>query len=463
MNINILKDKTILILGFGKEGRDTLCFLRNAFPNKALVIADKIEFKNLDKQGKKIIKNTENIELYFGKNYFEVVSKYDVIFRTPGISLQNVRKYTNKKQIITSQTEVFLYQEREKIIGITGTKGKGTTASLIFAILKQAKLSANLIGNIGKPVFSCLNSKAKNNIHVFEVSAQQLQGLKTSPKIAVFLNLYQAHLDYFDNLKHYKKAKTNIALYQKKSDWFIYNADQKFVRDLSKQTKAKKISIGLKNKKTDCWTDKKSIFWKQEKIIDIKNIQLYGMFNLYNIMSAIAVAKILKVRSATIENAIKKFQTLPHRLELVGKFKEITFYNDSLATIPESVIFAIKTFEQDIETLILGGHNANQKFDGLAKQILESKIKNLILFPPVGKRIKDNIYLLARKQAKFNKRITQIKFFTANSMDQAIIYVFKNTKQGKICLLSPAAPSFGIFKNYKERGNMIKQSIQKYG
>jgi len=463
MNINTLKNKTILILGFGKEGRDTLCFLRKAFPNKTLGIADRLELEKLDKKVKKTIKSTKNIELYFGKSYFDAIPQYDIVFRTPGIPLQSVQKYTNAKQKITSQTDFFLQQRRKKTIGITGTKGKGTTASLVFGMLKQNKLPVDLIGNIGKPVLSYLNSTVKKNTYVFELSAQQLQGLKISPHIAVFLNLYRAHLDYFQNLKDYKKAKTNILLYQEKFDWFVYNSDQKFLKDLSQKTKAQKVSIGLKNQKSDCWTNKKSIFWQKEKIVDISKIQIQGNFNLYNIMSAIAVAKILNIPSSAIENTIKRFRPLPHRLELIGKFKGITFYNDSLATIPESAIFAINTFEPKLHTLIVGGYDAKQEFKYLAKKILESKIRNLILFPPVGKRIKDNIILIAKKEDKFKKRLKQIKFFVADSMEQAVIYTFKNTVEGKICLLSPAAPSFGIFKDYKERGELFKQNIKKYG
>ena len=226
MKLTQLKNKKILILGFGKEGKDNYLALRNLFPEKVLGIADKQEISNFQFPISNLLKKDKRVKLYFGKNYLKEIKNYHLIIKTPGISLRLIKPYLTKKQIITSQTQIFLENCKETIVGITGTKGKGTTASLIYQILKKGGLKAKLVGNIGKPVFQTLLKSKKNDIFIYELSSHQLENLKKSPHIAVFLDLYPAHLDYYKNFEEYKKAKENIALRQTKKDFFIYNADQ---------------------------------------------------------------------------------------------------------------------------------------------------------------------------------------------------------------------------------------------
>jgi UDP-N-acetylmuramoylalanine--D-glutamate ligase len=460
MKIEELKDKKILILGLAREGESSFLFLRKKFPKKILALADISDFWQLNPKIQKIIKKDKRVKTYLGKNYLKAIKKYDVIIKSPGIPPKIIKPYLTKKQKITSQTEIFFEECLGKIIGITGTKGKSTTATLIYKILKEGGLPVHLIGNVGKPALSYLKETFLKDIFVFELSSHQLLNLKKSPHLAVFLNIYPEHLDYYKNFKEYFRAKQNITLYQKERDYFIFNCQQEEIKKLAKKTKAKKIPFGLNCSISDfkqgCWIEKGSIFLflenKKEKIISIKDIPLPGKFNLLNAMAAIIVGRIFNIPKKSIVKTIKNFRGLFHRLEFVGEFKGIKFYNDSLATLPQATISALESLE-NVKTLILGGFERRQNFTCLAEKILQEKIKTIILFPETGKRILKTIQKLAQ-----NKKSIPRYFFVDN-MKEAVKIAIEQTKNG-ICLLSPASPSFGLFKDYKERGNLFKKYIR---
>jgi len=448
MKLQDLKNKKILILGFGREGRDTFLFLRKLFPEKVLGIADKNKISNLKTQNSKI-------KLHLGKNYLKAIGDYDVIIKTPGISpkifaSQKLRKTSPK---ITSQAEIFFDNCPGKIVGITGTKGKGTTASLIYDILKAGaaskeaslalfgrRIKAHLIGNIGQPVLNYLFSATPKDVYVYELSSHQLQNLKKSPQIAVFLNIYQAHLDYYKSFKEYIKAKANIVKYQGKKDVLVYNAQDPIVRKIAQKSKARKIPYNST---------------KYEFITKIRNkISLVGKFNLENIMAATAVGKIMGISDRDIIKAVLNFKPLPYRLEYIGTYRGIKFYNDSLATVPDAVCRAIEALGNSVETIFLGGYEANVNYRALAKKVLASKIRNVILFPPSGKNIWAEITTAAK-----NKELPQ--HFWAKNMPEGVKWAYQQTQKGKIALLSCGSPSYGLFKNYKERGNLFKQYVKK--
>jgi UDP-N-acetylmuramoylalanine--D-glutamate ligase len=436
MQIEKLKNKKILILGFGKEGKDTFHFLRKIFPKMTIGIADRNE-KVKDKRIK-------NVKWHLGKDYLKSIKSYDLIFKAPGIPvhLKEIEIAFSQNKII-SQTEIFLENFREKIIGITGTKGKSTTAALIFSVLKEGGFKVKLLGNIGKTLFSFLLSPNKIDFFVLELSCHQLYRQKQSPHIAVFLNIFPEHLDYYKSFQEYQRAKANICLWQKPHDILIYNFKDKTVREIVKKSLAKKIPI----------KNSSSILKK----IGIKKIPFFANFYQENIAFAVKVGEILGIKKEKIKKAIEKFKPLPHRLEYVGKFKGIEFFNDSLSTIPQTTIAALNSFGKKVQTLILGGYDRGVNFKELAKEILKKRVKNLILFPESGKRIAKEITTLEKKENFVPK-----KMFVDN-MKEAIKISFDVTPKNKICLLSPASPSFGIFKDYKERGNLFKRYVRYFG
>ncbi len=422
MKLNELKNKKIIILGFGKEGKDTFLFLRKLFPKKIIGIADKDE-----KVASSTTYRRGRIKWHFGKNYLKSLKNYDVVIKSPGIPFKILPKSQFPK--IITQTEIFFENCPGKIVGVTGTKGKSTTTSLIYKILKacpERSRKAHLVGNIGKPVLNLLLSATKKDVYVYELSSHQLYNLKRSPQIAVFLNIYPEHLDYYRNFREYFKAKQNITKYQTKEDYFIYNSGDKLVRKVAKKTKAKAIPVKGKYYELD------------------RN-------------AAIAVGKLFKIPQERILKVIKEFKSLPHRLELVGTFKGIKFYNDALSTIPETAIAALDALGNNVQTIMLGGFDRKIDFKNLAKRVLKSKVKNVILFPTTGKKIWQEII---RQTGKRSKKLPS--HFFVDNMSDAVKIAYENTQKGKICLLSTASTSFSIFRDYKEKGNLFKKFVKKY-
>jgi len=434
MKLIELKNKRILILGLGKEGLDTLNFLRKKFPEKVIGIADADRLKIKEQpygESQATVRfqiKDKRIKLHLGKNYLKAIKNYDVVIKSPGIPihLAEVEK-GYKAGKITSQTEIFFENCPGKIVGITGTKGKSTTTALIHSVLKEGRFKAYLLGNIGKPVLSSLLRAKPNDFYVYELSSHQLYGLKKSPQIAVLLNIYPEHLDYYKNFKEYKNAKANITRYQKKDDFIIYNSEDEEVGRIVQKSKAQKIPIK-------------------------------GEYYNLDIAAAKTVGKILKIPNKKIEKAIKNFKYLPHRLEYIGVFKGIKFYNDSLSTIPETTIAALNRLGSNVQTLFLGGFDRGLKFQKLADKILKSKVENLVLFPTTGIKIRKALRLASLVQGK-----KVPKHFFTNKMNKAVKWSYENTSRGKICLLSCASPSFSIFKDYKEKGNLFKKYVRKYG
>jgi len=443
-----LKDKHILILGVGKEGIDTYLALRKLFPAKILGIADKKNFVEFDRATQKILLKDKNLEVFLGKNYLDKIGDYDLVIKTPGISLEELEKsdFQGTKSDFNSQTEIFFDNFPGIIIGVTGTKGKGTTASLIYEILKSAGLKVFLGGNIGKPVLQYLLRAKPSDIFIYELSSHQLQNLKKSPHIAVFLNLFEDHLDYYKNIKEYQKAKANIAKHQTKNDFLIFNSNDKNVKEIAQKSKATKIPFSSKTLLTTFERLLKSYYGLKED------------YNFLNLRAALKVAEIFKINPEAIKKAVKNFKGLPHRLEFVGKFKNIEFYNNSMATIPTVTIQDLKIFNNKPITLIVGGSDKGSGYTELAKEILKSSVKNLIILGQgTGQKILKE--LKTAQQLPKSKKLPSN--FQAQTMKEAVKICFEQTPKNGVCLLSPASASFGLFKDYKDRGEQFIRHVKK--
>ncbi|MCH7828514.1 UDP-N-acetylmuramoyl-L-alanine--D-glutamate ligase [Patescibacteria group bacterium] len=418
MYISELKSKKLLILGFAREGRDTYKFLRKHFPNKVFGIADQKEsLPNLPKK---------RVRLHLGRNYLKAMRQYDVVIKSPGIPLRIVKPLLKKEQHLTSETDIFFSECQGAIVGITGSKGKSTTASLICSMLKKGGKKAKLVGNIGTPALQFLSKQTPEDIFVYELSSFQLEHLNKSPHIAVFLNLYEEHLNHHGSFAAYKKAKANITLFQTSTDFLIYNAKDNEVSKIAKKSRAQKIPFAPET------VSKNPSF-------------------IAPIEPALLVGKLFGITPSAMKEAIKSFKPLPHRLERIGMFKGIVFVNDSLATIPEATILALDALSNTVTTLIAGGFDRGVSVTKLARRIEQSKIKTLILFPTTG----ETIFKSLKKKPK--------NIFFVKSMKEAVQLAYLHTKTGKICLLSPAASSFNLFYDYQDRGNQFKGFVKRYG
>lgn len=425
-----LKNKKILIVGKGIEGSAVYKYLSSHLPGGKLKLVD--------------VKD--------GENYLDSQKDYDLAVKSPGV----------KPELITipytTATNIFLSNAKGKVIGVTGTKGKSTTATLIYKMLKMQDLDVYLGGNIGQSPLDFIDKLNDNSWTVLEMSSYQLNDLKASPHIAIVLMITSEHLDYHKTQQNYVEAKRNILRYQTPQDFAIINKDYPTSHESNIHTIGKVFQVSRERKvRNGCFAKGKAVWVsrddKVEKIIEISKIKLLGKHNLENVCAAVCAANLAGVSKSNIISVLKNFGGLPHRLEFIGENEGIKFINDSLSTIPEATIEALETFP-DAQTLIAGGHDRGLNYSSLARYLSKGQVKTLILFPPTGKRIWEEICKITPEKNRPEK-------FAISSMEQAIQIAFAETMPGKICLLSPASASFGIFKDYRDRGKQFKKEIQR--
>ncbi len=411
--------KKVLILGAGEEGLDSLSFFKQNIDYSALGVADKLSFDDFGPKTKQVLKS--GVTLHLGRSYLAAVKDYDVIVKSPGIPLSALK--IDKHQVLTSQSDIFLSNCKGNIIGITGTKGKSTTAHLIYNLLKNNGFSAQLVGNIGMPALSFLKDSKRVDFFVYELSSFQLATIKKSPHIAIILNIFKDHLDNHTSFKEYMEAKAKITEFQKKEDFLIYDKDNEYVRIIAERSIAKKIPFDST---------------KREKGI------------MVSIEPIIYLSELLKIKKDIYEKTITEFGGLPHRTEFLGRYQGISFYNDSAATIPEATINAINSLK-NIQTLVVGGVDKGGDYPKLIDALKESDIQNIVIFKGSPK--------------DFEKGITELGkiVFYAGDMKEAVQHCFNNTTKEKSCLLSPGFASFNMFKNYKERGELFKRYVREQG
>lgn len=437
--IQKLKDKYIAILGFGMEGKSTYTFIRKHLPNQKIAILDAV---TIDYEP---FKNDNNLEFVFGPTYLDNLDKYDLIIKTPGVSLihQDTTIYKDK---ITSQLDLFLEVYKDQTIGVTGTKGKSTTTTLIYQILKEQGKDAYLLGNIGKAILDDIELFNKDSIMVIEMSALQLEYSKISPHIGIIVNLYQDHLDHAGSVKHYHENKLNILKYQTKNDIGIYASDNKYLKEYMKQNiyKSKLYTVSL-NEQSDIYIKDNYIYLKEKKLYDINsNRTLKGDYNLENIMFVLFISELYNLDINKTKEIINNFKTLPHRLEKVGTYNDITYYDDAISTIPEATINAVKALGS-VDTLIIGGMDRGVDNSELVKFLNDSNITNIICMPKTGHDI-----------AKKLKR----EAIKVDTLDQAVQIAKEKTQKDAICLMSPGASSYEYFKNYIEKGNKYQELVK---
>jgi len=407
--IDFLKDKKIAILGFGREGKSSFRFIRNYLPDKYLTIHDK----------KFIEVNDSHTTIISGENYLQNLNDYDIILKTPGISFAHLNYFIEPEKI-SSQTALFLQYYGKQTIGITGTKGKSTTASLIYHILQQSHKKTVLAGNIGVPFFDIIEKIDNQILVVAELSAHQLEFVHHSPHIAVFLNLYQEHLDHFNAFASYMQAKLNITKYQNESDILVYNQDDQWITKLLAQHNF--------------------------------NREFHPFWNHIKYSAAITTCRLLEVSDKEIETAIASFIPLEHRQEFVGEKHGIRFYNDSIATVPEATVYALETLK-NVDTLLLGGFDRGIDYADLYDYLHKNPVENIVFMGPAGKRMKTE---WDGKDVTYRISTTYIE---EDNMQKIINFAIMHTQKGKVCLLSPAAASYDRYTNFEERGKTFKQCV----
>lgn len=437
--IEKLKNKNVAILGFGREGKSTYQFIRKYIPDLSITI---IDFDNMNDDD--IFNSEDRIHFIYGKDYLKNLEKYDLVIKSPGISLKDI---DTTRINITSQIELLLSVARDRVIGVTGTKGKTTTSLLIYNILVNQDINVVFAGNMGTPVFSVIERIKDNTIIVLEMSSHQLEFLDISPHIAIVLNLFEDHLDHAGSIKHYYDIKMNMFSNQEKDDYMIYCSDNKNLNDLvnKRNFKGKRYTVDMKNNNATLHVKDNNVYYFDQLVFST-NIKrnLFGIHNLENIFVSYVVSKILKLDDKKTLESIEKFKPVPYRLELIGEVNDVSYYVDTLATIPEATENAIRSID-NINTLIFGGLNRGISYDGFAAYLSSTNIEHFICMPTTG-------HIIA-------KDLPKERVYLVDTLEEACHLAKKLTKKNTSCILSPAASSYNQFKDYAEKGDKFKEYI----
>lgn len=422
---DLIRGKKVCILGFGREGRSTYNYFKTVGGYLSLTVCDQASLGDID-----------GAEVISGDNYQKTLNDFDIIMKSPGIVLEDgVLDDTLK---LYSQTEIFMSVYRDRIIGVTGTKGKSTTSTLIYHILKESGKNAVLLGNIGIPSFD-RDDFPRDALIVFELSSHQLEYTNVSPHTAVFLNIFPEHLDHYGTFEKYYDAKKNIYRYRKEGDLLVANEAV-----VPSSVSSNVIVFGSKG---DVVIRPDSFSYFGEDIpLPEGSSRLIGAHNVNNIAAAYAVCRFHNIGRESFLRHLSTYSPLPHRLQNIGTKDGITFYDDSISTIPQTTIQALLSLK-NVGTLLVGGMDRGIDYTPIIEFLSSYRAINVIFMYDTGKRI---LKESEGKNAPF-------KSYFAEDLKSAVALSKKITPKGTICLLSPSAASYGFFKNFEERGDKFKE------
>lgn len=447
-----LKNKNILVMGLGLSG---ISVIKEVFKLQGnIFIWDKTNSLDL----KTVLDTLDDISYvnYCGEEKVDL-NKVDLIIKSPGIPFDNsiLLDARDKKVNIINDIELgYLLGKSKEIVGITGTNGKTTTTTLVGEIFKR-QFNTYVGGNIGKSILKEIIDGNREDRIILELSSFQLQDIdKFKAKVSCILNIREDHLDWHKDYKHYINAKKNIYKNQDETEYLILNYEDEILREI-KDIRPKIIYFSRKNTLEEgAYLEDNHIVIRLNdikiKIINIDDIKILGSHNLENIMASILISYLMGVSIDNIVGAIKGFKGVEHRLEYVLEKSEIKFYNDSKGTNPESSIMAIEALGDNI-ILIAGGYNKNSNFDEFVSKFSKS-VKHVILLGETREQIMNTCI-----KNKYNN------YTLVDNLEDAINKAYNLGGSGDKILLSPACASWGMFKNFEERGLIFKEFVRRLG
>lgn len=443
----------IAIVGFGVEGRSLLEYFKKR--------GHEITICDVNKKVKKE-KVSHGLHFRFGPHYLSNLNGFDLIFRSPGIPYLN-KEFDTVRSRLTSAVKYFFENCPCPIVGVTGTKGKGTTATLIYEMIK-GNMRVFLGGNIGESPINFLDKLTPKDLVILELSSFQLQDLDRSPHIALVLGITPDHFDHHQNMEEYVEAKRNIVRFQKRNDFAIIDIDNVRSASFAQHTKAKILQVSIeKSVEEGAFVKVGSFVIKRGQtgtIVGEKGrTSLIGDHNIKNILAAATVANLLKIPVDIISKVIREWRGLPHRLEFVAERRGVRYYNDSASTNPETAIAALRAFLNPT-ILIVGGSDKNINFTPLGEEIAKSlHVKSVILMGKTKQKLELAIENAMRVEHGLHKRDTPLELISAETYQEAFMVARITAEAGDTVLFSPACASFDMFSNYRERGDVFRNFV----
>lgn len=425
----------IAIAGYGVEGEQSYLYYSKD-PNNKIIIVDEKEQPDRPVP--------EGVETMLGPGSFEKLEGFDLVVRTASLNPNKIK--TDGK--IWSATNEFFSKCPVQIVGVTGSKGKGTTCGMIVSILEQSGKSVWFVGNNGLPALKSIEEIKSDGIVVYELSSFQLWDIQYSPHVAVVLYIEQEHLDIHYDMRDYLQAKSQIVKAQTGSDIVIYNLDNAYSKEIAESSKAQKI--GYPDSEHAHIQDG-NFYYGISIICPVSDLSIIGPHNQLNACAAIdAVWQMGVTDIESIKMGLRSFTGLDHRLKLIREVDGIRYYDDSIATTPRAAIAAIHSFE-DPKVIILGGSSKGSEFDELASVLKETDTKAIL----IGDE--------AAKIADACEKIGQIEYqiIEGSDMDEIVGRARHLLGDSGVVLLSPACASFGLYKNYEDRGNQFIEAVGK--
>ena len=436
MLISELQNKNLLIWGLGKEGLALREFVNAHVKYQNLYLYDDTEIVGSE------------LKIYHGTDINELLNKVDVIIRSPGVSIykDEIIQAKAKGVKVTSSSDIFLSEMKKNrpqttVIGVTGSKGKSTTSSLLYHALQTLGKKVALGGNIGRPLIELLEEE--HDYVVCELSSYQCSDLSVSPQIVLFTNLFPEHIDWHRSHENYYKDKVHLVAHQQVGDvCFVNDKCEK----LKKYCAAYNLPYCYYNKK-EGFAEINNVLCENEKpLLHIEETKLQGFHNLDNMAGVLSVIKYLGLNTSQAVKSFKTFNGLPHRLQKVGEKDGILFINDSISTAPETAMAALKSFDVPLG-IFLGGYDRAQDYHELAEFINQDKnVKVVVTLFQTGPRVVQTLKEVLKRK--------DIVVLEETDFAKAVSEMYDNLQKvgGKMALFSPAAPSYGSFKSFEERG-----------
>jgi UDP-N-acetylmuramoylalanine--D-glutamate ligase len=450
---NNIRNKKVAIIGAGVSNLPLISYLNELGCNVTLF--DKKEITLMDENVQEIINNA-NIKCFTGDNYLDNLEGFDYIFRSPSMLPTNefLLKEQDRGAIVTTEVEQVIKLAPCKIIGVTGSKGKTTTTTIINNILTNLGYHTYLGGNIGVPLFTKLSEMEKDDIIVLELSSFQLMNMRVSPDVAVVTNITPDHLDIHSSYQEYIDAKKYIFKNQTPEDTLVLNKDDVIVSKFADEALGK-IKYFSSSKIRNCYVlNDNYIEYNDTKVINTNNLLLKGKHNYLNICAGLnAINALIALDNDKLEDIVKKIKSVPHRLEFVREINGVKWYNDSASTTPDKAIAGIKAFSSNV-VLIAGGYDKNIPYESLVQPILDN-VSKLILFGDTKNKIYDAVMKEKRKID------SSLQIYVMDTLEEVVDVAYRVSIPGEIVLFSPASASFDMFKNAYQRGDIFKNLVNK--